>query len=266
MAERLKLGISPCPNDTFAFHQLLRDHGDDYELVIDDVEALNTMAMRGELDIAKVSVAAFGHLRDSYGLLRTGGAAGFGVGPLLVAREARETGRRIAIPGTHTTAALLLRLLGEFETVPMRFDRIEAAVLAGEVDAGVLIHEGRFTYADRGLVLLRDLGQEWEQRMHVPVPLGAIAMRRACGPNTARGFDQRLRASVEFALAHPFASAEFVQRHAQEMELHVVRQHIELYVNEYTRALDPRAVLSLLAFGTEQGLFPASEQTLMAYD
>jgi len=266
MAERLTLGISPCPNDTFVFHQLLRDHGDDYQLVIDDVEALNGMAVRGELDIAKVSVAAFGQLRESYGLLRTGGAAGFGVGPLLVAREPREPGGRIAIPGARTTAALLLRLLGNFETVSMRFDRIEGAVLSGEVDAGVLIHEGRFTYADRGLVLLRDLGQEWEQRMHVPVPLGAIAMRRACGPKTAREFDQRLGASLDFALAHPFASAEFVQGHAQEMELHVVRQHIELYVNEYTRALDPRAVTSLLAFGEQQGLFPASEQPLMAHD
>ena len=266
MAERLTLGISPCPNDTFAFHQLLRDHGGDYELIVDDVEALNGMAAREELDIAKISVAAFGHLRERYGLLHAGGAAGYGVGPLLVAREPREPGGRIAIPGEHTTAALLLRLLGAFETVPMRFDVIEQAVLAGEVDAGVLIHEGRFTYADHGLVLLRDLGHEWEQRMHGPVPLGAIAMRRTCGPKTARDFDQRLRASIDFALTHPFASTEFVQRHAQELETHVMRRHIELYVNEYTRALDLRAVESLLSFGVEQGLFPHSDQALMAHE
>lgn len=266
MAGRLRLGISPCPNDTFAFHQLLRDHGREFELVIDDVEALNGMAARGELDIAKVSVAAFGHLREDYGLLRSGGAAGFGVGPLLVAREPREPGGRVAIPGERTTAALLLRLLGDFDTVAMRFDRIEHAVLSGEVDAGVLIHEGRFTYADRGLVLLRDLGEEWERRMHVPVPLGAIAARRDLGPETARAFDQQLRHSVDFALTHPFASAEFVQVHAQEMELHVIRQHIELYVNEYTRSLDPRAIAALLEFGVSQGLFPASGRSLMAYE
>jgi len=265
MAERLTLGISPCPNDTFAFHQLLRDHGDEYELVIDDIEALNGMAARGELDIAKISVAAFGHLRERYGLLQSGGAAGYGVGPLLVAREPREPGGRIAIPGDRTTAALLLRLLGSFETVPMRFDRIERAVLTGEVDAGVLIHEGRFTYAERGLVLLCDLGEAWERRMHAPLPLGAIAMRRACGPKTARIFDSRLRASVDFAMTHPFVSAEFVLCHAQEMDPHVVRQHIELYVNDYTRALDPRAVESLLAFGVEQGLFPRTDTPLMAY-
>jgi len=266
MAGRLRLGISPCPNDTFAFHQLLRDHGDAFELVIDDVEALNGMAARGELDIAKISVAAYGHLRDDYALLESGGAAGFGVGPLLVAREPREPGGRIAIPGERTTAALLLRLLGTFDVVPMRFDRIEGAVLSGDVDAGVLIHEGRFTYADRGLVLLRDLGEEWERRMRAPVPLGAIAMRRALGPETARHFDRMLRTSVEFAWAHPFASSEFVRQHAQEMETCVVQRHIELYVNEYTRALDPRAVEALLAFGTQQGHFPPSGKGLMAHD
>jgi 1,4-dihydroxy-6-naphthoate synthase len=266
MAERLRLGISPCPNDTFVFHQLLRDHGRHYELVVEDVEALNGMAARGELDIAKLSVAAFGAVREQYGLLRAGGAAGFGVGPLLVAREPRTVGGRIAIPGARTTAALLLRLLGEFETVPMRFDRIEDAVLNGEVDAGVLIHEGRFTYPDRGLVLLRDLGEAWERRMHGPLPLGAVAMRRSCGEHAAREFDTRLRVSIEFAFAHPFASAEFVQRHAREMDPRVIRQHIELYVNDYTRSLDLRAVQTLLAFGADRGLFPRSERALLAYE
>ncbi len=266
MAERLTLGISPCPNDTFAFHQLLRDHADEYELVIDDVEALNGMAARDELDIAKISVAAFGHLRERYGLLRAGGAAGYGVGPLLVALKPRTPGGRIAIPGERTTAALLLRLLGSFETVPMRFDRIEPAVLSGEVDAGVLIHEGRFTYADRGLVLLLDLGEEWDQRMHAPLPLGAIAMRRSLAPEIIRGFDQRLLASVDFALAHPQAGAEFVQGYAQEMDPGVVRQHIELYVNDYTRSLDVQAIESLLAFGVAEGLYPASDTPVMSHN
>ncbi|MHC4956440.1 MAG: MqnA/MqnD/SBP family protein [Planctomycetota bacterium] len=264
MARVLTLGISPCPNDTFAFHQLLAEHASEYELVIDDVEALNGMAAAGQLDIAKVSVAAFGHLRPDYALLHAGGAAGFGVGPLLVAREEREPGGRIAIPGERTTAALLLRLLGSFETVAMRFDRIEAAVLAGDVDAGVLIHEGRFTYAARGLVRLRDLGEEWDRRFHVPLPLGAIAVRRAMDPAIAGAFDRRLRASVDFALAHPEASAEFVRAHAQEMDPEVVRRHIELYVNDYTRAMDPDAVETLLRFGVEQGRFPACDAPLFA--
>ena len=264
MAEKLTLGISSCPNDTFVFHKLLVDHGREFNLVIDDVEALNGMALRGELDIAKISVAAFGHLREHYGLLRTGGAAGFGVGPLLVASKAREPGGRIAIPGERTTAALLLRLLGHFHTVPMRFDQIEHAVLGGVVDCGVLIHEGRFTYADRGLVLLHDLGEAWEDRMHVPIPLGAIAIRRSLGPKIAREFDDRLRSSVDFALANPDASGEFVRTHAQEIAPDVVRKHIELYVNEYTRSMDLSAVESLLAFGVAEGLYLVDDTPVLA--
>jgi len=257
----LRLGISPCPNDTFIFHRLLEQHGDEYELVMDDVEALNALAARGELDIAKVSVAAFAELRNDYGLLHAGGAAGFGVGPLLVAREAREPGGVIAIPGQRTTAALLLRLLGEFETTVLRFDRIEAAVLNGDVDAGVLIHEGRFTYADRGLVKLCDLGELWEQRTGRPIPLGGIVIRRSLGADAARQFDARLMESVDSALAHPDASAAFVRKHAQEMDPDVVRRHIELYVNDYTRAINADAVEELLRFADEQ---PAREP-LFAY-
>jgi 1,4-dihydroxy-6-naphthoate synthase len=140
----LTLAISPCPNDTFAFHALVRDRG--YRLLLEDIEALNERASRGDADIVKVSVAAYGLLRERYALLRSGGAAGFGVGPLVVAARERPVGGRIAIPGERTTAALLLRQLGRFDTVPMRFDRIEAAVAAGQVDCGVLIHEGRFTW------------------------------------------------------------------------------------------------------------------------
>ncbi len=264
MAEKLTLGISPCPNDTFVFHRLLTEHGEAFHLVIDDVEALNGMALRGELDIAKVSVAAFGHLRERYGLLRAGGAAGFGVGPLLVAARSREPGGRIAIPGERTTAALLLRLLGRFETVSMRFDQIDQAVLDGVVDGGVLIHEGRFTYADRGLVKLSDLGEVWEDRMHVPIPLGAIAIRRSLGPEIAREFDQRLRDSIDFALANPTASHEFVRDHAREIAPDVIRRHIELYVNDYTRSLDLNAVEALLAFGAGEGLYPESSRPLLA--
>ncbi len=232
----LTLAISPCPNDTFAFHRVA--HGGGYTVSFDDVEELNRRAESGEFDVTKISVAAFPRVRGGYALLRAGGAAGYGVGPLLVATQPREPGGRIAIPGERTTAALLLRRLGEFETVVYRFDRIEAAVLDGEVDCGVLIHEGRFTYADKGLVKLADLSDTWNG----PLPLGAIAIRRELGPDVARRVDVDIRASVEHAFAHREESAPFVRAHAQEMDPDVIRQHIELYVNDYTLQLDEDAV------------------------
>ncbi len=178
--------------------------------------------------------------------LRAGGAAGFGVGPIVVARSPRQVGGRVAIPGERTTAALLLTLLGRFDTVPMRFDHIEQAVMQGDVDCGVLIHEGRFTYQAKGLALLEDLGAVWETRMKCPLPLAAIAIRRDLVAAHGAEMDRALRASVEYAFAHPAASAEYVREHAQEMDPVVSAQHIQLYVNEYTVALDERAVNALL--------------------
>ncbi len=259
----LTLGISPCPNDTFAFHRLVEAGG--FSAVFDDVESLNLRAERGELDVVKVSVAAYGRLRRDYALLRAGGAAGYGVGPIVVAREKRTVGGRVAIPGERTTAALLLRLLGKFDTVPMRFDRIEDAVLAGHADCGVLIHEGRFTYAAKGLVALADLGAVWEERMRCPVALGAIAIRRALGPAVARDVDARIRESVAYAREHPAASAAFVRKHATEMSPGVIRRHIELYVNDYTLALDENAALRLLAFASERDGASANRSAVFAY-
>jgi 1,4-dihydroxy-6-naphthoate synthase len=256
----LTLGISPCPNDTFVFHHLIHQQGG-YDVTLDDVEALN----QGVHDVTKISVAGFGFIRDRYALLRAGGAAGFGVGPLLVAARERDPGGVIAIPGRRTTAALLLRLLGEFETVEMRFDLIEQAVLSGEVDGGVLIHEGRFTYASKGLLKMCDLGELWEERMRAPIPLGAIAIRRDLGPEVARRVDAEIRASVERALAHPEDSQAFVREHAQEMEPAVMQSHIDLYVNEYTLALDEPAVTKLLEVGEQMGLYPPSPHPLFAY-
>ena len=250
----MKIGISPCPNDTFAFHHLFETGA--HEFVFEDVEALNRMAEGGALDASKISVAAYGRLRETHALLRSGGAAGFGVGPLVVAREGVELGGRVAIPGERTTAALLLRLLGRFETVAMRFDLIEDAVLSGEVECGVLIHEGRFTYAAKGLAKLHDLGEIWEQRMRAPIPLGAIAIRRDLGPEAARDLDAAIAASVRHAFAHPEASAAFVARHAPEMAPDVTRRHIELYVNDYTLRIDEAAVGKLLEFGEQEGISP----------
>ena len=247
----LDFGFSSCPNDTFAFHALVHGlvAGPAVVPYIDDVEALNARAELGGAEVTKISIAAYPRIRDRYALLRAGGAAGFGVGPIVVARSARRVGGRIAIPGERTTAALLLRLLGQYETVPMRFDQIEAAVLRGEVDCGVLIHEGRFTYEAKGLTLLTDLGAVWEQRMQYPLPLAAIAIRRDLVAPIGAAIDAGLRASVEYAFAHPEASAAYVAAHAQEMSPDVVRRHIDLYVNRYTVELDERAVHVMLDWG-----------------
>ena len=258
----INFAFSSCPNDTFAFHALVHGLVGEFRVAphIDDIEALNIRAATDAAEVTKVSIAAYGYaLREKYVLLRAGGAAGFGVGPVVVAREQRTIGGRVAIPGERTTANLLLRLLGRFETVVMRFDQIEDAVLRGEADCGLLIHEGRFTYESKGLRLLTDLGTVWEQRMQCPLPLAAIAIRRDLAPRLAPLVDRALRDSVEYAFAHPDASRGYVVSLAQEMDPQVCARHIQLYVNDYTLALDEAAVLKMLAWGEEQGLFPRSE-------
>ena len=225
----VNFAFSSCPNDTFAFHALVHGLVPGLRVIpyLDDIEALNIRAATSdEAEVTKVSMAAYGHLRDRFVLLRAGGAAGFGVGPIIVARSPRAIGGRIAIPGERTTAALLLRLLGRFETVAMRFDQIEDAVLRGDADCGVLIHEGRFTYEAKGLTLLADLGSVWEERMQCPLPLAGIAIRRDLAPRLAATVDAALRASVEYAFAHPEASRDYVAAHAQEMDPDVSARHI----------------------------------------
>ena len=261
----IDFAFSPCPNDTFAFHALVHGLVPGIEVTshLDDIEALNIRAAQTDAEVTKVSISAYGHgLRDRYVLLRAGGAAGFGVGPIVVAKSAREVGGRVAIPGERTTAALLLRQLGRFETVVMRFDQIENAVLRGDVDCGVLIHEGRFTYQAKGLTLLTDLGEVWEQRMQCPLPLAAIAIRRDLAPALAATVDRAVRASVEYAFAHPDASRAYVAANAQEMDPDVCRRHIQLYVNDYTRALDERAVIRMLEWGEQEGVFPPADRSL----
>jgi 1,4-dihydroxy-6-naphthoate synthase len=257
----INFAFSSCPNDTFAFHALV--HGLVGELRvaphIDDIEALNIRAATDDAEVTKVSIAAYGYaLREKYVLLGAGGAAGFGVGPIVVARDQRQVGGRIAIPGERTTANLLLRLLGRFETVVMRFDQIEDAVARGDADCGLLIHEGRFTYEGKGLTLLADLGTVWEQRMRCPLPLAAIAIRRDLAPRLAPVVDRALRESVAYAFANPEASREYVASLAQEMDPTVCERHIQLYVNDYTLALDESAVLTMLEWGEREGVFPRS--------
>jgi 1,4-dihydroxy-6-naphthoate synthase len=263
----LNFAFSPCPNDTFAFHAAVHGlvPGPAFTPHLDDIEALNVRAATAAAEVTKVSIAAYGHgLADRLLLLRAGGAAGFGVGPIVVAKTKRPVGGRVAIPGALTTAALLLRQLGRFDTVVMRFDQIEDAVLRGDADCGVLIHEGRFTYEAKGLTLIEDLGSVWEERMRAPLPLAAIAIRRDLA-HLAPQVDAALKASVQYAFTNPSESAEYVATNAQEMDPEVTRRHIELYVNDYTVALDEKAVLGMLEWGEREGVFPPVDRSLRIF-
>jgi 1,4-dihydroxy-6-naphthoate synthase len=241
----LTFGFSPCPNDTFAFHALV--HGlveTPFRVrpVLLDIEELNVRARSGELDLTKLSFGALGSLADMYSMLRSGAALGHGCGPLVVAREpvslAEAAQGSLAIPGRDTTAFLLLRLFApgveQGDVVEVRYDRILSAVETGEVDAGLIIHESRFTYAEHGLERVADLGELWEERTALPVPLAAICARRDLDDETRTAAERAIRASVEYAFAHPDASREYVQEHSQELSEDVCRQHIALYVNEFS--------------------------------
>ena len=236
----LRLGFSPCPNDCFVFHALTHDPSLSplrFEVVLDDVEALNQMAAAGDLDVAKVSYHAAAHILDEWILLPSGGALGRGVGPLIVTREPRDDldGAVVAVPGGRTTAMLLLaRAFPGVRTVERRYDTIMPAVAAGEVDAGLIIHESRFTYHQHGLHAFADLGAWWEQHSGELIPLGAIAVRRALPDATQRELARTVHASVARAFADPTASEAFVAQHAQELSHDVRAQHIALYVNAYS--------------------------------
>lgn len=265
---KLTLGFSPCPNDTFIFDALVNKKIDtgglDFDVRLEDVETLNQWAMKGELDITKISYGVLPLVLDRYQLLDAGGALGKGVGPLLIAREPialSELGSKtIAIPGQRTTAHLLFSLAfpearrKEF----MIFSAIEDAVLSGKVDCGVIIHENRFTYQQKGLVKLQDLGEFWERETGAPIPLGGIVLRKGLAANPAAGADpelaKKVNALIRESLAYAFARypelAPYVTDHAQEMEESVMRQHIDLYVNDFSLSLGVegrKAVETLLA-------------------
>lgn len=239
----LTFGYSPCPNDTFAFHALahgLIEAPFRVAPVLLDIEELNRRAHRGEFDLTKLSVGAFAAVGDRYRMLRSGAALGHGVGPLVVARSsiplADATRGHIAIPGRETTAFRLLRLAAPAlgDVVEMRYDRILRAVSDGEVDAGLIIHESRFTYADHGLVKVADLGEWWEGETGLPVPLAGICARSDLDDATVRAAETAIRASVQYAFDHPDASRAYVREHAQEMSDAVCDAHIALYVNAHS--------------------------------
>lgn len=237
------LHISPCPNDTFAFDALINGRiAHDFDLAVEyhDIEVLNKGVLRGEPDISKISYSVYPQIADRYVLLDSGSALGRGNGQLLVRRAGeRSPIRRVASPGLNTTAnALLVRYFPNVEAVePMLFSEIAEAVERGEVDAGVLIHEGRFVYERRQLELVADLGQLWEQETGMPLPLGAIVAKRELGSGQIAAFEQLLAESVRYAMAHPAASREFVKEHAQELEDEVIDKHITLFVNDFTISL-----------------------------
>ena len=262
----LSLAISPCPNDTFTFHALV--HGlvpgaPPLTVTYADVDVTNTAAERGTFDLVKVSYAALPWLLDAYDLLPCGGALGRGCGPLVLARQAGVdiAGGTVAVPGDRTTAYLLLRLWAadrapaRIEIVP--FHEIMPGVAAGRYDAGLVIHEARFTYPRYGLTALVDLGEWWEGETGLPIPLGAILARR--GAVDAGQAASWVRESVRYAWAHPAASQEYVLSHAQEMEPDVVARHIDLYVNDFTTDLGAEgyaAVRELLDRSAAAGLTP----------
>ncbi len=239
----LTFGYSPCPNDTFAFHALtfgLIDTPIRIVPVLLDIEELNKRAHHGEFDLTKLSVGAFAAVGDKYTLLRSGAALGHGVGPLVVTRTPMSltdaVSGRVAIPGRETTAYRLLRLAAPTldDVVEMRYDRILHAVSSGDVHAGLIIHESRFTYAEHGLHKAIDLGDWWERETQLPVPLAGICARDDISADMRAEVQRAIRASVQYAFDHPEASRDYVRANAQEMSDTVCAQHIALYVNEHS--------------------------------
>ncbi len=281
MGAKLTLGFSPCPNDCFIFdamiHGKIDTEGLTFEVIMEDVESLNKKAFSKSTDITKLSYHAFAFLANEYQLLDSGSALGSGCGPLLITKHLtpsplsfrREDGGevKVAIPGKYTTANFLFSLAFPNMTnkVEMIFSEIEDAVLSGKADAGVIIHENRFTYEQKGLKKIIDLGECWENETGGPIPLGGIAMRRDHPDELKRKVNHIIRKSVEYAFANPKSSANFVREHAQEMSEDVRNRHIALYVNKFSINLGDegrRAVKTLFNKAAEQGILKQTDQKI----
>ena len=244
MINRLRLSISPCPNDTFMFDAIINKRieldGLDFDVEYWDIEQLNEQALRRRADITKCSTAILPAIVKHYRLLDSGSALGRGNGPLLVRRRGEQTSlRRIAVPGLHTTANTLIgRLFPDIEErVAMLFSDIAEAVERGEYDGGVLIHEGRFVYERRSLELVADLGLEWERRMGLPLPLGSIVAANDLADDVVERVERIIRRSIEYAFDHPEQSRDFIKEHARELEDDVIDKHIKLFVNDFSLSL-----------------------------
>jgi 1,4-dihydroxy-6-naphthoate synthase len=273
----LNIGYSPCPNDTYIMAALAQDKVDTpltFNPLLADVETLNQWALAEKLEVTKLSFMALGMVRNSYGLLYAGAALGRGCGPLVVARPGATLAGfdrgLVAAPGDLTTARLLLSLyLGKSPRFKqMVFSDIMPAVARGEADFGLVIHEGRFTFAEHGLEALLDLGKWWEQETGSPIPLGGIAIRRDLGSEVAGMVDQAIYNSLVMARANPAEAMKYVLAYAQEMDMIVVQQHIDLYVNSFSfniGAEGEEAVRTLFGKAEEAGLLPGSPLPLMAH-
>lgn len=241
--KQLSLGFSPCPNDTFIFDALVHDkieHSYEFDVQLADVEELNNLAFKSTLDITKLSFHAWSYMMDDYQMLPSGAALGFGVGPLLISKKPLhlhdlEKGK-IAIPGKWTTANFLMT--NNYPTcvnkVEYLFSDIEEAVINEDCVAGVIIHENRFTYHERGLQLIQDLGQAWEDLTQMAIPLGGIAIKRSLPTEMKEEIASLIRKSIKYAGLNPDSPIEYIKMHAQEMEPKVIQQHIDLYVNTYS--------------------------------
>lgn len=262
----LSLGYSPCPNDCFIFYALAHRKvasDIDWQTRLEDVEALNQLAKQTTLDISKISYHAYAYLTNDYVMLPAGGALGKGVGPLIVTKERLETlsNKRVAIPGGLTTANLLLKLSqpDDIEIVTLRYDQIMPAVARGEVDAGLIIHESRFTYPNYGLQKFLDVGEWWENTTGHLLPLGGIIAKRSLGEETLQRINTAIRESLEYAYAHPDETKSYVAKYAQEMSEDVRQKHIDLYVNEYSLDVSEAgkaAVIELFKRAEERGFIP----------
>lgn len=288
---KLSLGFSPCPNDTFIFdamiHQKIDTEGLSFDVVFDDVETLNQKAFRADLDITKLSYHAYAYLTEKYVLLHAGSALGFGVGPLLIcdnedyiSRDGLENLRlqtrlpdrqasdlRIGIPGKYTTANFLLSLaLPEAKNkIEMKFFEIESALLNHQIDMGVIIHENRFTYQEKGLKKIIDLGEFWEDLTKGPIPLGGIMIKRELPEAIKQKVNRIIQRSVEYAFEHPESGMDFICSHSQEMSKEVINKHIELYVNKFSIDLGEvgrKAVHTFFEEAHKVGIIPETKQNL----
>ena len=272
---KLTLGYSPCPNDTFIFdamvHHKIDTEGLDFEVQLGDVEQLNQKAFEQTLDITKLSYHAYAYLIEHYALLTSGSALGKNCGPLLISKSAIDhqdvPTKSIAIPGKYTTANFLLSLAfpKAQQKKEMLFSDIEQEVFSEQVDAGLIIHENRFTYHERGLVKIIDLGEWWENKTQLPIPLGGIVVKRDLPVELQQKINRVLRRSVEYAFEHPEASLPYVQQHAQEMDTAVMQQHIGLYVNDFSIDLGAegkQAIEYLFHTATDLGLIKAPNKNI----
>ena len=277
-----RLAYSSCPNDSFIFkaiaRQLIDLNGYSFDIVLEDVETLNQNAGKGAYDITKLSFAAFGSLMDKYALLRTGSALGIGCGPLIISLSGRSINDKskpvIAVPGLGTTAYHLFKFYMDdlfagmsTDIIPMPFEKIMPAVIEKKADFGVIIHEGRFVYESMGFELKADLGFWWENKTSLPIPLGCIAVKRDIDPAAACDIQELIRQSIDHAFSNPAMAYDYIKTHAQELDEDVIQQHIELYVNDFSKSIGKKGEAAITTFFEKawaSGLIKKSEYPLFA--